>query len=64
MFLEILYQNILTGGSNAAGLLEFGYGFIRELQKLLHILEMEILHSDCKDRIVTDFSTNFLATIG
>ena len=64
MFPEILHQDILTGGSNAAWFLELGYRFVRDPQKLLHILEMEILHSNCKDRIITDLSAKFLAAIG
>lgn len=64
MFPEILHQDILTGGSNAAWFLKLGYSFVRDTQELLHILEMEILHSNCKNRIITDFSAKFLAAIG
>ena len=64
MFPEILHQDILTGGSNAAWFLELGYRFVRDPQKLLHILEMEILHSDCKDRIVADLLADLLSAVG
>ena len=64
MFPEILHQDILTGGSNATRFLKLGYSFVRYTQELLHILEMEILHSNCKDRIITDLSAKLLAAIG
>ena len=63
MFHEILYQDILAGGSNATWFLEFGNNFVRYPQKLLHILEMEILHSNCKDHIVADLFAQFLTTV-
>ena len=63
MFHEILYQDILAGGSNATWFLEFENSFVRYPQKLFHILKMEILHSNCKDRIVADLFAQFLTKV-
>lgn len=56
----VTYADLIEGFPYDDGV----YSFVRYTQELLHILEMEILHSNCKDRIITDLSAKFLAAIG